>query len=90
MLLKLSNRINGFKSQYDPVWFNLKRDKTVKLRVPLQFVDRVKKAIIKRKEKDKVFKFETQDNPPRIVTVYNHSTEVLVFTLKYGTTEEDL
>lgn len=73
--------INGRK--YQAIWDKLKLKKECKIEVPPTYSERVKKAVIKEKDKDRIFKLEEdiKGNVWRLETVYSRETNVMSFRL---------
>lgn len=68
--------------QYQEIWERLKRDKKVTLSVHPQLVRRVKKAVMKEKEKDLGFKVLNDHDFFRLEIEYFPELEKLKFILK--------
>src|SRR5882757_3252138 len=61
---------------YEPAWLVLKASKEVNLKVAPHMVARVRKAIIKEKDKDRVFKFSQREaGKPRLLLRSSYSSK---------------
>lgn len=67
--------------QYQPIWERLKRDKMVALIVEPWLVARVKKAVMKEKYGDTVFKRLNSNDRLVLEFVYDKAVRVLTATL---------
>lgn len=63
---------------YTPIWERIKKEKCVKIELPVELFKRVKKAVIKEKDKDQAFKIKTEQMgvvPDKMVLVITEDTE---------------
>ena len=69
--------------QYEPAWLALRVTKEVKLKVAPHMVARVKKAIIKEKDMDRVFKFSQREaGKPRLFFRSSYDSKTWVLSLR--------
>lgn len=76
--------------KYQAAWEKLKKTKHLSLRVPPQLVRQVKKAIIKEKDQDTVFKLLNEHEETRLEIEYDKEAYALSFVLKCKFGIEDL
>lgn len=74
------------RRKYQYLWELLKEKKKCKIEVHPEFHARVKKAVTKEKDKDRIFKIEAGlDNIRyRLITEYDESTHIMTFKLIDG------
>lgn len=75
---------NPSKRDYNPIWVKLKQEQTVLLKVAPHNFPTVKKAVIKEKDLDTLFKMQSYDSSRGILELrssYNSLTWELTLTL---------
>lgn len=67
--------------KYEAIWSRLKQHKIVVLEVNPKFFSRVKKAVIKEKDKDTGFKILNEDDPVRLCISWDLEAKKMVCRL---------
>jgi len=75
---------------YQPIWEKIKKDNSCSITAPRQLHKRIKKAVIKEKDKDLGFKLILSEEGRKALLTTNSQGSILTFNLKFSIGIADL